>query len=215
MGDLGCQIDPQMKKSAFVVFLFGSVFAVSQAHAATQRECLQSIETTKRFERDNRNANAVYKREQTELARCEFLSKSKRYFAQAEKTAGLCQAYEPELAAKLRSDAAAGIQILDSSRNTCNSKSKADLSAEKRCLDTQKATNSKNEIFQKAHTIYNINKNKQTQCSFIKSSIEYFTSVEIMLKACEPIFGDGKPSKLPGARESIQNSKAAQSKFCK
>ncbi|WP_210340162.1 hypothetical protein, partial [Microvirga splendida] len=63
----------------FIAFLAVSVFAASYSHAATQQECLKALELGKRFEQDSRKAHAAYKQENSEIARCEFLNKSRRH----------------------------------------------------------------------------------------------------------------------------------------
>ncbi|QRM30523.1 hypothetical protein [Microvirga sp. VF16] len=205
-----------MKNAVLVLACaIASLFATSHPQAATQQECLKAIELTKRFEQEGRKAHAVYQQEKTEISRCEFLSKSRKHLAQAEKTTDMCQVYEPELAGKLKADVVAGLKMLDSPNNTCNSKSRADLLAEKRCMDAQKSASAKNEVFQTTLATYNGNKNNQTQCTFLKASLEYFTDGEKMLRTCEPILEPGKPSKVPENRESIQKIRATQAKFCK
>jgi hypothetical protein len=204
-----------MKTLLFSVVLLAGCLAVApHSYAATERECLKAIELGKRFEQESRIAHEAYQQEKTEISKCEFLSKSRKHLTQTKKTAEICQAYEPELAAKLKADVVSGLKALDSPNNTCRSKSKADLLAEKRCMDAQKSASAKNEIFQMTLATYNINKNNQTQCTFLQESLAYFTDVEKMLKSCEPILEPGKPSKVPENRTAIQKIKAAQMKFC-
>lgn len=205
-----------MKKSVFIwALMTASFFASHHSYAATQRECLKAIELTKRFEQDSRKAHAAYQQEKSEISRCEFLSKSREHLAQAEETTNICQAYEPELAGKLKADVIVGLKVLDSPINTCNSKTKAELLAEKQCDAARKANNVKDEAFKRTLADYNSNKNKQTQCIFLETSLDYLNTVEKMLRLCEPIFEPSKPSGIPDTRERIQKVREAQTKFCK
>lgn len=205
-----------MKTLVFsIALLAGSLSVAPYSHAATERECLKAIELGKRFEQESRAAHAVYQQEKTEISKCEFLGRSRKHLTQIKRTAETCQAYEPELAAKLKADVVSGLKELDSPNNTCNSKSKADLLAEKRCMDSQKSASAKNEVFQTTLAAYNSAKNNQTQCTFLRASLEYFTDVEKMLRTCEPILEPGRPSKVPENRQAIQKVRAAQAKFCK
>lgn len=204
-----------MRKSTFfAVFLAAALHGASPLYASTQVECLKAIETARRFEQANKAAHAVYQQEKSEASRCAFLSKSREHMNQAARAAEICRAHEPELAEKLKADATAGLKTLASSRNTCNPKSKADLSAEKQCDDAQTAFRAKNDIFQRALADYNSNKNKQTQCAFLRTSLDYLVVEEKMLRLCEPIFEPEKPSIIPKTRARMQQVRENQARFC-
>jgi hypothetical protein len=205
-----------MKTLVFSIALLAGCLSVApHSHAATERECLKAIELGKRFEQESRAAHAVYQQEKSEISKCEFLGRSRKHLAQIKKAAEICQAYEPELTAKLKADVVSGLKALDSPNNTCNSKSKADLLAEKRCMDAQKTTKAKNEIFQRAHATYNNNKNNENLCSWLKVSVEYFRDAERTQKLCEAIVRTDEPSKAPEIRSWLQQTKAKQKELCK
>jgi hypothetical protein len=205
-----------MKTLVFsLALLAGHLSVASHSHAATEQECLKALALGKRLEQESRAAHAVYQQEKTEISRCAFLGKSRKHLTQTKKTAEICQAYEPELTAKLKADIVSGLKALDSPNNTCNSKSKADLLAEKRCMDAQNTTKAKNEIFQRAQATYNNNKNNQTLCSWLKVSVEYFNEAERAQKLCESASRTDEPSKTPEIRRWIQQTKMKQKDLCK
>ncbi|MGO4525534.1 hypothetical protein AB4097_11805 [Microvirga sp. 2MCAF35] len=199
----------------FSAFVTAFLLAASHSQAATQRECLKAIELTKRFEQDSRKAHAVYQQERSEISKCAFLSKSRKHLTQAEKTADICQAYEPDLTGEMKTELVAGLKALDSPNNTCNTKSRTDLLAEKRCTDAQKSLRAKNETFQKAVDLHNSDKNNQTLCTLLKVSLEYFSEGEREQRLCEAVVKTGEPSKVPEIQGWIQKIKARQKEFCK
>jgi hypothetical protein len=204
-----------MRKAAFFLIL-AAVNHCGAVHtqAATQGECLKEINLGKRYEEERKQAFALFQKERSESLRCELLAKARRYISQADKAAGTCQAHEPELAAKLKSDAALVLKELNSSKYQCNLRSKAELQAEKRCLSAREAANIKDVVFKKALADYNANKTKLTQCAFLSTSFDYFTEVDRMLRLCEPVYEPGGPSRVPETQRRLQQIKDNQKKFC-
>jgi hypothetical protein len=204
-----------MRKAAFILILTAlNLCGAVHAQAATQRECLKEINLGKDYEEERKQAFAVFQRERSEKLRCDFLAKTSRYVSQVAKAASTCQAHEPELAKKLKSDAASASEELNSSKYKCNLRSKAELQAEKRCLSAREATNAKDPVFKKALAEYNADKTKRTQCAFLSASFAYFTEVDRMLRLCEPIYEPGGPSRVPETQTRLQQIKDNQKKFC-
>jgi hypothetical protein len=136
-----------MKKLVLFGFAILSNFGISQSYAASQRECLNAIELTKRFEQHSRRAYALYEQDKSEASRCEFLKISRKQLLHGKKTVELCESYEPDLARKMKADIIIGLRRPDSPSNTCNPRSKSDLQAESQCLAAWKASDAKEAIF--------------------------------------------------------------------
>ncbi|MBF9197080.1 hypothetical protein [Microvirga terrestris] len=204
-----------MRKAAIFLILITATFCGAvPSEAATQRECLKALNLGKRYEEERKQAFALFQRGRSEGLRCDFLVKSRRYVSQAEKAANACHEHEPNLAEKLKADAASTLKELDSAKYECRPKSKAELQAEKRCLAAREATNAKDAVFKQTLAAYNANKTKLTQCTFLKASIDYLTETDTMLKLCEPIHAPDGPSQIAKNRETLQKSREAQTKFC-